>query len=118
MEMLHVVKKLVLCLSYRLNLLALTMHVCLLQEAHSPFKFIFVPKIYRHLTRKRVLTMEWVVGENPNDLLAVSTRSSISDGSQYSEEQQLEAKKRLLDMVCILKFQTLNLFGVCLPEYY
>ncbi|KAI3989260.1 hypothetical protein MKX01_036443 [Papaver californicum] len=69
------------------------------QEAHSPFKFIFVPKIYTHLTRKRVLTMEWVVGENPNDLLAVSTRSLISDGSQYTEKQQLEAKKHLLDMV-------------------
>ncbi|OVA18099.1 Protein kinase domain [Macleaya cordata] len=69
------------------------------QEAHSPFPFIFVPRVFRHLTRKRLLTMEWVVGENPNDLLLVSTRSSITDGSQYSGRQELEAKKRLLDMV-------------------
>ncbi|PIA37417.1 hypothetical protein AQUCO_03000180v1 [Aquilegia coerulea] len=69
------------------------------REAHSPFPFIFVPRVYGHLSRKRVLTMEWVVGENPNDLLLISSKSLIGRGSVYSERQQQDAKKRLLDMV-------------------
>lgn len=69
------------------------------REVHSRFPFIFVPKIYKHLSRKRVLTMEWVVGENPNELLLVSSRSMIDHNSVYSESEQLEAKKRLLDLV-------------------
>ncbi|KAJ4972343.1 hypothetical protein NE237_005442 [Protea cynaroides] len=68
-------------------------------EAHSSFPCMFVPKVYRHLTRKRVLTMEWVVGENPNDLVFASTGSLMDHGSWYSERQQLEAKKHLLDLV-------------------
>ncbi|KAA8539333.1 hypothetical protein F0562_026025 [Nyssa sinensis] len=67
-------------------------------EAHSPFPFIHVPKIYRHLSQKRVLTMEWVVGENPNDLLAISTKDSIGHGS-ISARRQSDAKRRLLDLV-------------------
>ncbi|XP_043705984.1 uncharacterized protein sll0005 [Telopea speciosissima] len=68
-------------------------------EAHSSFPCIFVPKVFRHLTQKRVLTMEWVVGENPNDLVFASTGNSRDHGSWYSERQQLEAKKHLLDLV-------------------
>ncbi|XP_061347044.1 uncharacterized protein LOC133292630 isoform X2 [Gastrolobium bilobum] len=69
-------------------------------EVHSPFAFIRVPKIYPHLSRKRVLTMEWMVGESPTDLLSVSTESSVSGNvSEYSERQKIDAKRRLLDLV-------------------
>ncbi|KAL5710076.1 hypothetical protein ACHQM5_020683 [Ranunculus cassubicifolius] len=69
------------------------------RDVHSLFPFIFVPKVYRHLSRKRVLTMEWVVGESPNDLFSVSTRSLSDYDSGHSDRQQIEAKKRLLDLV-------------------
>lgn len=69
------------------------------RESHSRFPFIFVPRVYKHLSGKRVLTMEWVVGENPNELILASARSLIDHKSVYSERQQLEAKKRLLDLV-------------------
>lgn len=68
-------------------------------EAHSRFPFIRVPKVFPHLTRKRVLTMEWVVGENPNDLVLVSTGVKDDSRPAYSEQQRLEAKQRLLDLV-------------------
>ncbi|KAK9282959.1 hypothetical protein L1049_011184 [Liquidambar formosana] len=69
------------------------------QEAHSAYPFIRVPKVFHHLSRKRVLTMEWIAGENPSDLLFVSTVKSIDHGSRYSERQQFDAKRRLLDLV-------------------
>ncbi|KAF3969324.1 hypothetical protein CMV_006874 [Castanea mollissima] len=68
-------------------------------EAHLPFPFIRVPKVFRHLTRKRVLTMEWIIGESPTDLLSVSTGNFIDHGSRYTERQQFDAKRRLLDLV-------------------
>ncbi|XP_059456102.1 uncharacterized protein LOC132186243 [Corylus avellana] len=68
-------------------------------EAHFPFPFIRVPKMFVHLTRKRVLTMEWIAGESPTDLLSVSTGNAVDDGSPYSGRQKLDAKKRLLDLV-------------------
>ncbi|XP_021832770.1 uncharacterized protein LOC110772624 [Prunus avium] len=68
-------------------------------EAHSSFPFMFVPKGFQQLSRKRVLTMEWIVGESPTDLLSVSAGSSIDNGSEYSERQRLDAKRRLLDLV-------------------
>lgn len=71
-----------------------------IQEAHLPFPFIRVPKVFRHLTRKRVLTMEWIIGESPTDLLSVSTGNFIDHGSHYTERQQFDAKRRLLDLVC------------------
>ena len=61
-----------------------------------------VPKVLPHLSRKRVLTMEWMVGENPTDLVSVSTESSVDNGSAYSERQRFDAKRRLLDLVCDL----------------
>lgn len=67
-------------------------------EAHSQFPFIRVPKVFLHLTRKRVLTMEWMVGENPNDLVLASTGAPDVQPA-YSEKQKLEAKRRLLDLV-------------------
>ncbi|KAF8395210.1 hypothetical protein HHK36_019153 [Tetracentron sinense] len=68
-------------------------------EAHSSFPFIYVPKVLRNLSRKRVLTMDWVVGENPNDLLLISSGGSIDRGYGYSERQKVDAKIRLLDLV-------------------
>ncbi|GJM87279.1 hypothetical protein PR202_ga03219 [Eleusine coracana subsp. coracana] len=67
-------------------------------EFHSRYPFILVPKVLKSLTRKRVLTMEWVAGENPKDLLSLS--KGVSDKiTEASEKQKLEAKTRLLDLV-------------------
>ncbi|GMN51106.1 hypothetical protein TIFTF001_020255 [Ficus carica] len=68
-------------------------------EVHSSFPFMCVPKVLPHLSRKRVLTMEWMVGESPTDLVSVSTESSVDNGSAYSERQRFDAKRRLLDLV-------------------
>ncbi|KAL2526449.1 Protein kinase superfamily protein [Abeliophyllum distichum] len=53
-------------------------------EVHSRFPFIHVPKVFQHLSKKRVLTMEWMVGESPSDLLLKSSE---------------ESKAKLLDLV-------------------
>lgn len=73
---------------------------CPLQQAHAPFPFIRAPKVYQHLSRKRVLTMEWMAGESPRDLIDMSTTVSVSDGSDYSKRKQSDARRRLLDLVC------------------
>ncbi|CAK8573194.1 unnamed protein product [Lathyrus sativus] len=65
------------------------------REVHSSFSFMHVPKIFLHLSRKRVLTMEWMVGESPTDLFSVSTGKV----SEYSDRQRVDAKRRLLDLV-------------------
>ncbi|KAG9445552.1 hypothetical protein H6P81_011680 [Aristolochia fimbriata] len=65
--------------------------------AHARFPFIYVPKVFGHLSRKRVLTMEWLNGENPNDLVLLSRGSG--QWAECSESQQQEAKRKLLDMV-------------------
>ncbi|KAL2549512.1 Protein kinase superfamily protein [Forsythia ovata] len=53
-------------------------------EVHSRFPFIRVPKVFQHLSKKRVLTMEWMVGDSPSDLLLKSSE---------------ESKAKLLDLV-------------------
>ncbi|XP_010507623.1 PREDICTED: uncharacterized protein LOC104784272 [Camelina sativa] len=68
------------------------------REAHARFSYIRVPKVYQHLTRKRVLTMEWMVGESPTDLLSISSSDSDHD-LQSNEKQKSEARRRLLDLV-------------------
>ncbi|KAL5069538.1 hypothetical protein RYX36_020425 [Vicia faba] len=65
------------------------------REVHSSFSFMHVPKIFLLLSRKRVLTMEWMVGESPTDLFFVST----GEVSEYSDRQKVDAKRRLLDLV-------------------
>jgi aarF domain-containing kinase len=70
-----------------------------MQEVHSSFPFMRVPKIFLHLSRKRVLTMEWMVGESPTDLLSASTGNSTGEVSGYSDRQNVDAKRRLLDLV-------------------
>ncbi|CAM8917156.1 unnamed protein product [Rhodiola kirilowii] len=66
------------------------------KEAHSRFPFISVPIIYRNLSNRRVLTMEWIEGESPRDLLIQAT-GDASD--TRSERQLLDARRRLLDLV-------------------
>ncbi|XVE68934.1 hypothetical protein DITRI_Ditri09bG0109700 [Diplodiscus trichospermus] len=68
-------------------------------DAHSHFSFMQVPKVFQHLSSKRVLTMEWMIGESPNDLLSVTTSNSIEHGSKYLERQKVDARRRLLDLV-------------------
>ncbi|CAA0825305.1 Protein kinase superfamily protein [Striga hermonthica] len=53
-------------------------------EVHSRFKFICSPKVFRHLTNKRVLTMDWMVGESPSELISMSSQ---------------ESRRKLLDLV-------------------
>ncbi|XP_031502983.1 uncharacterized protein LOC116266052 isoform X1 [Nymphaea colorata] len=65
-------------------------------EAHAQYSFISIPKVYRHLSKKRVLTMQWMVGKKPNELLSLSRYLS---NHEHLEKQQLEAKTHLLDMV-------------------
>lgn len=72
------------------------------QEVHSQYSFIKVPKVFMNLTSKRVLTMEWIVGENPNDLLA-QAKEFGKENNGYLERKRLEAKGRLFDMVCTVK---------------
>ncbi|XP_031105219.1 uncharacterized protein LOC116010097 [Ipomoea triloba] len=68
-------------------------------DIHSRFSFIRVPKVLPHLSRKRVLTMEWMVGESPTDLMTISTKDSVGHLSTNSERLQNDAKRRLLDLV-------------------
>ena len=41
--------------------------------------------------------MEWISGDSPTDLLTISTEKT---SSAYSERQKVDAKRRLLDLVC------------------
>ncbi|KAK6144790.1 hypothetical protein DH2020_021610 [Rehmannia glutinosa] len=45
-------------------------------EVHSRFTFICSPKVFQHLSKKRVLTMEWMVGDSPSELISVSSQES------------------------------------------
>lgn len=69
------------------------------QEVHSTYSFIRVPNVYQRLSGKRVLTMEWLVGESPTDLLMMSSEDSVVHQSTHGEGCQSEAKRRLLDLV-------------------
>lgn len=73
-----------------------------LQEAHSRFTFMRIPKVFDHLSRKRVLTLEWVVGESPTELISLLSNNINNDGSVYSDRQHIDVKRRLLDMVGVI----------------
>ena len=47
--------------------------------------------------------MEWVAGENPRELLSLSKGIS-GNITELSEKQKMEAKGRLLDLVCSCLF--------------
>jgi hypothetical protein len=68
---------------------------------------MLVPKVLKQLTRKRVLTMEWVAGENPKELLPL-TKGGSEKVTEASEKQKLEAKSRLLDLVLTNIFDKLS----------
>lgn len=61
-----------------------------------------VPKVFRHLTRKKVLTVEWMAGESPSDLF-LQAGGFGNEKIHYSQKQQLETKTRLLDLVMLVK---------------
>jgi aarF domain-containing kinase len=66
-----------------------------------------VPRVFKELTTKRVLTMEWMVGENPTNLLSITKELPASSTSHYIDERkQIEARAHLLDLV----FVELNLY--------
>ncbi|KAL8090449.1 hypothetical protein AgCh_039782 [Apium graveolens] len=68
-------------------------------DAHSPFPFMSVPKVLSHLTQKRVLTMEWMVGESPSDLIYLSSKNPAPKGENCIDREQNDARHRLLDLV-------------------
>lgn len=72
------------------------------QEVHSQYSFMLVPKVFMKLTSKRVLTMEWLNGKNPNELL-VQSEELVQETGQYLERQTLDTKVQLLDLVCTNK---------------
>ena len=55
--------------------------------------------------------MEWMVGDNPSDLISISSKELIDHGFKYSERQKSDAKRRLLDMVC-------NKWLHCYPHFF
>ncbi|KAJ8497613.1 hypothetical protein OPV22_008165 [Ensete ventricosum] len=67
-------------------------------EVHSQYSFMLVPKVFMKLTSKRVLTMEWLNGKNPNELL-VQSKELVQENGQYLETQALDTKVQLLDLV-------------------
>ncbi|XP_064956772.1 uncharacterized protein LOC103978270 isoform X1 [Musa acuminata AAA Group] len=67
-------------------------------EVHSQYSFMLVPKVFMKLTSKRVLTMEWLNGKNPNELL-VQSKELVQENGQYLEMQTLDTKVQLLDLV-------------------
>lgn len=68
------------------------------QASLSNLPFISVPKAFTHLTGKKVLTMEWITGDKPKELLFISSGLNLG-GRIYSDQQQLEARNRLLSLV-------------------
>lgn len=66
-------------------------------EVHSQFAFICSPKVFQHLTKKRVLTMEWMAGDSPSELQSMSSEESnrklldlVNKGVEASLIQLLE----------------------------
>lgn len=74
-----------------------------MQDAHSSFPFMSVPKVLRHLTQKRVLTMEWMVGESPSDLIYLSSKTPAPKEANYLVKEQSDARQRLLDLVSMVQ---------------
>jgi ABC1 atypical kinase-like domain len=73
-----------------------------MQDAHAQYSFMVVPRVFKELTAKRVLTMEWMVGENPTKLLSITKELPSNNTSHYIDERkQLEARVHLLDLVFV-----------------
>ena len=73
---------------------------------------MLVPKVLKQLARKKVLTMEWVTGENPKELLSL-TKGVSGKVTEASEKQKLDAKTHLLDLVFTNNFNKLLSTNQC-----
>lgn len=73
-------------------------------QRHLPF--VAVPRVLHDYTARRVLTMEWIEGDRPVDLLAAADARSSSEGSS-------EARTKLLSLVS--GRYLLACFTHCLP---
>lgn len=67
--------------------------------AHKHVPWLYVPKTLPHMTRRKVLVMEWLNGDRPFDLQNVAKGLPYEDGTLPSLEVQQEAGRRLLNMV-------------------
>lgn len=70
--------------------------------AHKHVPWLYVPKTLSHMTRRKLLVMEWLNGDRPFDLQCVAEGLPYENGTLPSQEVQQEARRRLLNMVCIL----------------
>lgn len=70
--------------------------------AHKHIPWMYVPKTFPHMTRRKLLVMEWLKGDRPLDLQSVAQGLPYVDGTLPSQEVQEEARRRLLNMVCFL----------------
>ncbi|KAH7298044.1 hypothetical protein KP509_25G025000 [Ceratopteris richardii] len=68
------------------------------KEAHSKLSFIEVPEVLRQLSTRRVLTMEWINGDRPIDLVQF-TELPNPQGNPELSSRQFRTKQRLLTMV-------------------
>lgn len=68
------------------------------QASLSNLPYVSVPKAFMHLTGRKVLTMEWITGDKPKELLFIS-KGLNPGGHIYSDQQRLEARNRLLSLV-------------------
>ena len=71
---------------------------------HKHVPWLYVPKTLPHMTRRKVLVMEWLNGDRPFDLQNVAKGLPYENGTRPSLEVQQEARRRLLNMVLILPF--------------
>lgn len=67
--------------------------------AHKHIPWMYVPKTFPHMTRRKLLVMEWLKGDRPLDLQSVAQGLPYVDGTLPSQEVQEEARRRLLNMV-------------------
>ncbi|KAI5082203.1 hypothetical protein GOP47_0001946 [Adiantum capillus-veneris] len=68
------------------------------KEAHSKLMFVEVPETLRGLSTRRVLTMKWVEGDRPVDMLLVAEMPNPHADAEL-RQRQLKAKQRLFSMV-------------------
>ncbi|KAG0583481.1 hypothetical protein KC19_3G139700 [Ceratodon purpureus] len=66
---------------------------------HKHVPWLYVPKTLPHMTRRKVLVMEWLNGDRPFDLQNVAKGLPYENGTRPSLEVQQEARRRLLNMV-------------------
>ncbi|KAG6554988.1 hypothetical protein Mapa_003573 [Marchantia paleacea] len=68
------------------------------ETANAKLSYVKVPKTLPHLTRQRVLTMEWIDGFRPSDLHLIAQGGTLN-GEVITVTQQREAKVALDNLV-------------------